>query len=221
MTRRGGDRWRASARGSIGLGSDEGGTDRIDDAGDLGVEAGGPVARGLSFWGAIGHERVRVLRDASGRLDPRTEERSVTSAAARLDWQATPSDRAGVSWTSAFSEHTGLATGDQPDEADSATWVQRDWREDGGPPGLFKIEGHHLFARRRFPDRALRTRRRRPALRPARRPGPRRGQQLPVEPHVRLDPGRAHPPSPARRRARRKLARGGPRRPIRRRLSAA
>jgi hypothetical protein len=78
-------------------------------------------------------------------VDARTEERSVTAGAARLDWQPTSADRVGVSWTGAFTEHTGVATGDQPDEADSATWVQRDWRDDGGPPGLVKIEGQHLF----------------------------------------------------------------------------
>jgi hypothetical protein len=148
VTRRAGDRWRGSARGSFAFGGDDAGADHLDDAIDYGFEAGGPAMDGrLWFWGAVGHDRVRAVRDAPGRLEPQAVERSVTSAAARLDWHASPSDRVDLSWTSAFTEDLGRAPGDQPDEADASTWNQRDWRDGAGPPGLLKIEGHHVFAR--------------------------------------------------------------------------
>lgn len=109
---------------------------------DYGADIGGPLLKDkLWFWFSWGKQDIRLNRSAGNLIDKTL----LIDYNAKLNWQAGSKDMVSFLWFLGSKEKFGRATGAQQVEADTATWNQGNFFEDGRPHGLFKLEDHHVF----------------------------------------------------------------------------
>jgi hypothetical protein len=114
----------------------------IRQVADYGAEVGGPILKDhLWFWVSLGRQDFRVQR-----LDQLDDKTVLSTANAKLSWQAGARDHVSVSWFLPQKEKRGRNPG-VPGVAspeDSFRW-DREAHYPGGPRGMLKLEDSHAF----------------------------------------------------------------------------